>query len=140
MKTPAAETTGRPLFECLFFGVIPAIPSRMLSGSGVGNLVASLREESLRPSGKIPDKPTVGRPEVGALSNGAAGMTEIRYSMRINHCRYYVAVTKKRLNCAAVVVGLQLMSGQSLCSCPVLSRSGIFPLNSNAPGFATPSA
>ena len=26
---------------------------------------------------KIPDKPTVGRPEVGALSIGAAGMTKL---------------------------------------------------------------
>jgi len=27
VKNPAAETAGRPLFECLFFGVIPAIPN-----------------------------------------------------------------------------------------------------------------
>jgi len=28
MKNPAAKTAGRPLFECLFFGVIPAIEAR----------------------------------------------------------------------------------------------------------------
>jgi len=28
LKNPAAEIVGRPLFECLFFGVIPASEAR----------------------------------------------------------------------------------------------------------------
>jgi len=34
VKNPAAETAGRLLFECLFFGVIPASEARRESDSG----------------------------------------------------------------------------------------------------------
>ncbi|OGW39302.1 MAG: hypothetical protein A2Y97_12565 [Nitrospirae bacterium RBG_13_39_12] len=52
MKNPAAETAGRPLFECLFFYVIPASKAR--------------RESFRKDSGPIPDK-----------AGTRAGMTEI---------------------------------------------------------------
>lgn len=37
MKTPAAETAGRLLFEYLFLGVIPASNARLPAGRQVGN-------------------------------------------------------------------------------------------------------
>ena len=51
MNNPAAETAGRPLFECLFIGVIPASPEQVGTGSA--------RRESFR------------------KDSGQAGMTEI---------------------------------------------------------------
>ena len=63
MKNPAAEIAGRLI--CVMFIFWLSFP-QSLKHSGVGN-----------PAGKIPDKPTVGWPEVGTLSIGAAGMTEI---------------------------------------------------------------
>jgi hypothetical protein len=46
VKYPAAKTAGRPLFESLFFDVIPASEARLPAGRQVGN-----------PAGKIPVKP-----------------------------------------------------------------------------------
>jgi hypothetical protein len=55
IKNPAAETAGRPLFECLFFSVIPASEARRESfrkdsgQAGMTNrcLAALLRGSSL---------------------------------------------------------------------------------------------